>query len=153
MRSKARPKAAAAAAPRRGACACAACRAAPAAPPPAPTASTGKRCTWRWSRRAVHAGPGRRRSAAALPVAPAKLRRPRRLPPRQAAKAGWDGVDRREAKQGRAAAPAKDESIRIDAVKLDALLEVAGESVQAANQAAVLLERLRSSSSKARPPR
>jgi two-component system chemotaxis sensor kinase CheA len=40
------------------------------------------------------------------------------------------------------AAPAKEESIRIDAVKLDALLEVAGESVQAANQAAVLLERL-----------
>ncbi|MCE3262870.1 MAG: chemotaxis protein CheA [Pseudoduganella sp.] len=41
-----------------------------------------------------------------------------------------------------AAAPVKEESIRIDAVKLDALLEVAGESVQAANQAAVLLERL-----------
>ncbi|EIJ48200.1 chemotaxis CheA protein [Herbaspirillum sp. GW103] len=37
---------------------------------------------------------------------------------------------------------AKEESIRIDAVKLDALLEVAGESVQAANQAAVLLEKL-----------
>ncbi|MDB5774925.1 MAG: chemotaxis protein CheA [Herbaspirillum sp.] len=39
------------------------------------------------------------------------------------------------------AAP-KEETIRIDAVKLDALLEVAGESVQAANQAAVLLEKL-----------
>ena len=39
-------------------------------------------------------------------------------------------------------APAKEESIRVDAIKLDALLEVAGESVQAANQAAVLLERL-----------
>jgi two-component system chemotaxis sensor kinase CheA len=38
--------------------------------------------------------------------------------------------------------PAKEESIRIDAVKLDALLEVAGESVQAANQASVLLEKL-----------
>lgn len=37
---------------------------------------------------------------------------------------------------------AKDESIRIDAAKLDALLEVAGESVQAANQAAVLVEKL-----------
>src|SRR5450830_1329023 len=36
----------------------------------------------------------------------------------------------------------KEESIRIDAGKLDALLEVAGESVQAANQAAVLLEKL-----------
>src|SRR5471032_1179519 len=40
------------------------------------------------------------------------------------------------------AGPVKEESIRVDAVKLDALLEVAGESVQAANQAAVLLERL-----------
>lgn len=39
-------------------------------------------------------------------------------------------------------APAKEETIRIDAGKLDALLEVAGESVQAANQAAVLLEKL-----------
>ena len=37
---------------------------------------------------------------------------------------------------------AKEESIRVDAVKLDALLEVAGESVQAANQASVLLEKL-----------
>jgi two-component system chemotaxis sensor kinase CheA len=59
---------------------------------------------------------------------------------------GWDGVERRTndkvADARAASAPAKDESIRIDAVKLDALLEVAGESVQAANQAAVLLERL-----------
>ena len=39
-------------------------------------------------------------------------------------------------------APAKEESIRVDAAKLDTLLEVAGESVQAANQAAVLLEKL-----------
>lgn len=36
----------------------------------------------------------------------------------------------------------KEDSIRIDAIKLDALLEVAGESVQAANQASVLLEKL-----------
>jgi two-component system chemotaxis sensor kinase CheA len=65
--------------------------------------------------------------------------------PAPAAKPGWDGVDRREEKvqEFRAAsAPAKEDSIRVDAVKLDALLEVAGESVQAANQAAVLLERL-----------
>ncbi|CAN7668557.1 chemotaxis protein CheA [Duganella sp. Dugasp56] len=49
----------------------------------------------------------------------------------------------REAREERPqAAPVKEESIRVDAVKLDALLEVAGESVQAANQAAVLLERL-----------
>jgi len=55
---------------------------------------------------------------------------------------GWDGTERRNEAKPVANAPAKDESIRIDAVKLDALLEVAGESVQAANQAAVLLERL-----------
>jgi len=58
---------------------------------------------------------------------------------------GWDGVDRREEKVEAfraASAPVKEDSIRVDAVKLDALLEVAGESVQAANQAAVLLERL-----------
>jgi two-component system chemotaxis sensor kinase CheA len=57
-------------------------------------------------------------------------------------KPGWDGVERRVDNKPAGNAPAKDESIRIDAVKLDALLEVAGESVQAANQAAVLLERL-----------
>ncbi|WP_313703344.1 chemotaxis protein CheA [Massilia sp.] len=66
--------------------------------------------------------------------------------PAAGAKPGWDGIERRQdnkvAEARAAAAPAKDESIRIDAVKLDALLEVAGESVQAANQAAVLLERL-----------
>jgi two-component system chemotaxis sensor kinase CheA len=65
--------------------------------------------------------------------------------PAAPAKPAWDGVDRREEKvqEFRAAsAPAKEDSIRVDAVKLDALLEVAGESVQAANQAAVLLERL-----------
>ena len=39
-------------------------------------------------------------------------------------------------------ASVKEDSIRIDAIKLDALLEVAGESVQAANQASVLLEKL-----------
>lgn len=51
-----------------------------------------------------------------------------------------DGIDRRK---GPATAPvAKEDSIRVDAIKLDALLEVAGESVQAANQASVLLEKL-----------
>ena len=56
----------------------------------------------------------------------------------------WDGVDRRDEKPDARplVAPVKEDSIRVDAVKLDALLEVAGESVQAANQAAVLLERL-----------
>jgi two-component system chemotaxis sensor kinase CheA len=64
--------------------------------------------------------------------------------PQEAAPArpGWDGVERRTESKAASTGPAKDESIRIDAVKLDALLEVAGESVQAANQAAVLLERL-----------
>lgn len=69
----------------------------------------------------------------AAPVAPASKANP----------PGWDGVDRRgneTAKQ--IAAPVKEDSIRVDAVKLDALLEVAGESVQAANQASVLLEKL-----------
>jgi two-component system chemotaxis sensor kinase CheA len=56
--------------------------------------------------------------------------------------ANWDGIERRGGQPVAASANAKDESIRIDAVKLDALLEVAGESVQAANQASVLLERL-----------
>lgn len=79
-------------------------------------------------------------AAAAAPAAVAAT------PPAAAAKpAGknWDGVDRREERPDvRHAAPVKEDSIRVDAVKLDALLEVAGESVQAANQAAVLLERL-----------
>jgi two-component system chemotaxis sensor kinase CheA len=83
-------------------------------------------------------GARRRRGAAA------RCRRPRPLPPRPAAAAKPAGTASTAAARARPppAAPAKDESIRIDAVKLDALLEVAGESVQAANQAAVLLERL-----------
>lgn len=73
--------------------------------------------------------------AAAAPAAAAAAAKP-------AAKA-WDGAERREERpEVRHAAPVKEDSIRVDAVKLDALLEVAGESVQAANQAAVLLERL-----------
>ncbi|WP_313174122.1 chemotaxis protein CheA [Massilia sp.] len=83
-------------------------------------------------------------AAAAAEAAPAAAAAP--AAPAAGAKPGWDGVERRGdnkvADARAAAAPAKDESIRIDAVKLDALLEVAGESVQAANQAAVLLERL-----------
>ncbi|SHG49923.1 chemotaxis protein CheA [Massilia sp. CF038] len=80
---------------------------------------------------------------AAAPVAAAAAPAPAAAD--SAKPSGWDGVDRREEKVQEfraAAAPAKEESIRIDAVKLDALLEVAGESVQAANQASVLLERL-----------
>jgi two-component system, chemotaxis family, sensor kinase CheA len=56
----------------------------------------------------------------------------------------WDGVDRRgsAAAEPKQTVAVKEDSIRVDAVKLDALLEVAGESVQAANQASVLLEKL-----------
>lgn len=58
------------------------------------------------------------------------------------AKGGWDGIDRRGGDAKAAPVAIKEESIRVDAIKLDALLEVAGESVQAANQASVLLEKL-----------
>lgn len=84
--------------------------------------------------------------AAAAPAQAAQVEAAPAAAPAAGAKPGWDGIERRQdnkvAEARAAAAPAKDESIRIDAVKLDALLEVAGESVQAANQAAVLLERL-----------
>jgi two-component system chemotaxis sensor kinase CheA len=87
-------------------------------------------------------------AVAAAPVAPAAAApvtdAPAAAAPASEAAPGkkWDGVERRDESKPAHAAPAKEESIRIDAVKLDALLEVAGESVQAANQAAVLLERL-----------
>jgi two-component system chemotaxis sensor kinase CheA len=88
------------------------------------------------------AAPAAAPEAVAAPVqaAPAEAAAP--AAPAASGKPGWDGVERRSENKPAAAGPAKDESIRIDAVKLDALLEVAGESVQAANQAAVLLERL-----------
>ncbi|RJG17793.1 chemotaxis protein CheA [Massilia cavernae] len=84
-------------------------------------------------------------SAAASALAQAAPAAAQAAPASAGKPAGWDGIERREEKvqEFRAAsAPAKEDSIRVDAVKLDALLEVAGESVQAANQAAVLLERL-----------
>ncbi|QKY10406.1 chemotaxis protein CheA [Janthinobacterium lividum] len=78
----------------------------------------------------------------AVAVAPAVVAAAPAAAAKPAAKA-WDGAERREERpEVRHAAPVKEDSIRVDAVKLDALLEVAGESVQAANQAAVLLERL-----------
>ena len=85
--------------------------------------------------------------AAAVEAAAVATAAPAQAAPHDAAaaaagKPGWDGVERRTDNKPASTGPAKDESIRIDAVKLDALLEVAGESVQAANQAAVLLERL-----------
>ncbi|GGC10747.1 chemotaxis protein A [Oxalicibacterium flavum] len=80
-------------------------------------------------------------SAAATPTAPQPAAATAPASPAPAAKAGgWDGVERRGG--DKAAAVVKEDSIRVDAVKLDTLLEVAGESVQAANQAAVLLEKL-----------
>jgi two-component system chemotaxis sensor kinase CheA len=102
----------------------------------------------------VPPGTIRRKPARPAGAAPAarKLQRRRRPLPRLPAAGPAGTASTAVTSVKPAAAPAKDESIRIDAVKLDALLEVAGESVQAANQAAVLLERLRSSSSKARPP-
>ena len=95
---------------------------------------------------AIAGGPAAAPAVAPAPVAAASV--PAAAPAVAAAAApaaagkNWDGVERRTDNKTAVAAPAKDESIRIDAVKLDALLEVAGESVQAANQAAVLLERL-----------
>ncbi|MET0963486.1 MAG: chemotaxis protein CheA [Noviherbaspirillum sp.] len=74
--------------------------------------------------------PGSRIATAAAPAA---------APPAAAPQHNWDGAERRGAG---IEARAPEDSIRVDAVKLDALLEVAGESVQAVNQAGVLLEKL-----------
>lgn len=88
------------------------------------------------------AAPAAAAAAAAPAAAPAAPAAPAAAPAADHAPAAKPaGADGAKAAHP-TAPPAKDESIRIDAVKLDALLEVAGESVQAANQAAVLLERL-----------
>ena len=50
--------------------------------------------------------------------------------------------DAAPAHEGQQQVSSKEESLRVRADKLDALLEVAGESVQAANQASALLEKL-----------
>jgi two-component system chemotaxis sensor kinase CheA len=113
--------------------------AAAAAAPAAAVAASGNGVDWEGMYEAVMPPGTYTRPAAAAPAAAEAA-----APAPAAAETGgrkWDGVDRRE-ERPQVAAPAKEESIRIDAVKLDALLEVAGESVQAANQAAVLLERL-----------
>lgn len=57
-------------------------------------------------------------------------------------KTGGDTAARSVDSMRAVSVPVKEDSIRVDAIKLDALLEFAGESVQAANQAAVLLEKL-----------
>jgi two-component system chemotaxis sensor kinase CheA len=81
-------------------------------------------------------------AALAAPTVPASTSEGNVVPasaPAQGHPAGWDGVDRRSSPSE---TRTPEDSIRVDAVKLDALLEVAGESVQAANQASVLLEKL-----------
>lgn len=72
--------------------------------------------------------------ASAPAAAPAAPKPPAPKPPAPKPKTG-DAAPKK--------APAKDDSIRIDAAKIDALLEVAGEAAQAANQARVLLDKLR----------
>jgi two-component system chemotaxis sensor kinase CheA len=127
---------------------------APAAPAPAPASAAAPGADgldWEAMYAAVvPLGTGTPAAAPAVagsaPAAPAVAAPAAAAAAADGGRAGWDGVERRtesKVQEARAAAaPAKDESIRIDAVKLDALLEVAGESVQAANQASVLLERL-----------
>lgn len=116
----------------------------PAAPGPAAAApASAGGVDWEGMYMAVT--PAGAHAPAPAPAPAAAAPAPAAAPAAAPAKPGWDGVERREEKvqEFRATStPAKEESIRIDAVKLDALLEVAGESVQAANQASVLLERL-----------
>ncbi|UTY58429.1 chemotaxis protein CheA [Massilia sp. erpn] len=139
------PAKAAAPAPAPVAAAAAPVAAAPAAAPAATASADG--LDWEGMYEAVMPPGSYTRSAApaaAAPVAAEAAAAPAAAealaPAVAAAIAKREGPAREEAKPH--APPAKEESIRIDAVKLDALLEVAGESVQAANQAAVLLERL-----------
>jgi len=125
--------------------------AAPAAAAPAPAAApSADGLDWEGMYEAVMPAGSYTRSAPAPAAAPAASPAPAPAAPSSAeiaaVAAEVKAAPRRdpgEKKEERPqSAPAKEESIRIDAVKLDALLEVAGESVQAANQAAVLLERL-----------
>ncbi|UMR30603.1 chemotaxis protein CheA [Massilia sp. MB5] len=142
-KSEAPAKAAApAAAPAPVAAAAPAPAAAPAAVPAATASADG--LDWEGMYEAVMPPGSYTRSAAPAAAAPVAVEAPAAAeavaPAVAAAIAKREGPAREESKPH--APPAKEESIRIDAVKLDALLEVAGESVQAANQAAVLLERL-----------
>ena len=114
----------------------------PAAAPAAPAGEDGLDWTGMYNAVVPAANAIAAAPAAAAETAPAVAAPAAAAATPAAGGKNWDGVERRQDTKPAAAAPAKDESIRIDAVKLDALLEVAGESVQAANQAAVLLERL-----------
>lgn len=104
-----------------------------AAPEPLPAASSGE-ADIDWEAYFLAVTPAQ--AVAAVPLAPAAPPASA-APATPAAPAAWDGVERRQTE-----GVAKEDSIRIDSGKLDALLEVAGESVQAANQASVLLEKL-----------
>ncbi|SDC07316.1 two-component system, chemotaxis family, sensor kinase CheA [Massilia sp. PDC64] len=152
---KAAPAAAPAPAPVAAAPVAAAPAAAPAVPAPAPAAPGADGLDWEAMFMAVvppgtytpSQAPVAAATASDAVVAPVQAAAPAETaaaaaPAAASGKPGWDGVERRSDNKPASTGPAKDESIRIDAVKLDALLEVAGESVQAANQAAVLLERL-----------
>jgi two-component system chemotaxis sensor kinase CheA len=148
------PKAAPAPAPVKAAPAPAAAAPAPVAAPAPAAAPGGAGLDWEAMFMAVvppgtytpsqapHAAAAAPEAAAAPVQAAAPAAAVEAAAPAASGRPGWDGIERRNEPKPASTGPAKDESIRIDAVKLDALLEVAGESVQAANQAAVLLERL-----------
>lgn len=76
------------------------------------------------------------------PVTPAEPTTPPSAAPAGEHKAADNSGGAGPAAQAPAQAGAKEESLRVRADKLDALLEVAGESVQAANQAGALIEKL-----------
>jgi two-component system chemotaxis sensor kinase CheA len=139
------PKAAApAAAPAPAAPAAVAAAPAPAA---APAAASADGLDWEGMYMAVvPAGTYTPEAGAAQPAESAVAVQTGAAPAADAAaagKPGWDGTERRgDSKQAQNAPAKADESIRIDAVKLDALLEVAGESVQAATLMATLTETL-----------
>ncbi|MES2017915.1 MAG: chemotaxis protein CheA [Pseudomonadota bacterium] len=119
-----------------------------AAPPPAAVVTTAGADGLDWEAMFMAVVPPGTYTPAAAPLAAAPVAAAVAAPA-AARPAAAENSERRDEKAQEkvqefraASAPAKEDSIRVDAVKLDALLEVAGESVQAANQAAVLLERL-----------
>ena len=137
-KTSAKPAAKAAPAPA-AAPAAAAPAASAAAAAPAAAAASADGLDWEGMYEAVMPPGSYTRPAGGEAAAPAAAS----AAPAEASEGRAAAVEARSAPAERpTSAPAKEESIRIDAVKLDALLEVAGESVQAANQTAVLLERL-----------
>ena len=98
-------------------------------------AESGDGLDWEALYRAVVPGAEVQPAASQSPAAPQAA--PTTAQPATGAKAPAEEAGARPI-----ATQVKEDTIRIDAAKLDTLLEVAGESVQAANQAAVLLEKL-----------